>query len=193
MRDQAGPGFRPLALPPLTTAACATATHLVKASPRSITTAVFSPPLPRPSYSGMVVKKTFRRKTRTQIPTNFRSQGARPGLGLRRATAGSSQGRARRLRAVPGCASFGVGPRALQATRSVGLERKPCVFCCESGGGGAGHQVHRDDQARLPPKRGGGTGSFPLDTPSIGAAGGGFLCMFLLGVLSLLVRQKAET
>lgn len=28
-------------------------THLVKASPKSITTAVFSPPLPRPSYSGI--------------------------------------------------------------------------------------------------------------------------------------------
>lgn len=118
------------------------------------------------------------------------------GAARARATAsdcGVLAGRARGLRAVPGCASFGVGPRALQATRSVGLERKPCVFCCGSGGGGAGHQVHRDDQARLPPKRGGGTGSFPLDTPSIGAAGGGFLCMFLLGVLSLLVRQKAET
>lgn len=44
------PGCRAAATrPPLGPRSHPTATHLVKASPRSITTAVFSPPLPRPS------------------------------------------------------------------------------------------------------------------------------------------------
>lgn len=92
-------------------AAGAAATHLVKASPRSITTAVFSPPLPRPSYSGMVVNKTVSRRTQTRRPTGLSFQGAGPER--RRgavAAAGTSRGRGA---PAPGCPRLCLTPRRI--------------------------------------------------------------------------------
>lgn len=76
----------------------AAATHLVKASPRSITTAVFSPPLPRPSYSGMMIKGTVRRTHHRHGSERPRLSGGGAGGGVPSdgepaiATAGASLG-----------------------------------------------------------------------------------------------------
>lgn len=112
-----GPGRASTTRPPLkTTALRAVATHLVKASPRSITTAVFSPPLPRPSYSGMVVKTTVRRP-RTQAPQVSALGGAGPGRrGAGVATAGASSGRGA---PGPGCPRLCLTPRRIQILAGV--------------------------------------------------------------------------
>lgn len=119
-----------------TTAARAMATHLVKASPRSITTAVFSPPLPRPSYSGMVVKKTVSRReppTPVQEASALRGRGRGPRTGATVSRQWRRRGpllvAARRPRTVPGCASFRVGPTSLQGPASSALGRKRCTGC----------------------------------------------------------------
>lgn len=119
------PGRASTTRPPLkTTALSAVATHLVKASPRSITTAVFSPPLPRPSYSGMVVKTTVRRP-RTQAHKFLLSEGRGRGDGARAwRRRGPRVAAARRARAVPGCASLHVGSKSLQASQSPVRRKK---------------------------------------------------------------------
>lgn len=105
--------------PPGTTAASAAATHLVKASPRSITTAVFSPPLPRPSYRGMVVRRTVPRRAQPQD----RPAPALGGAGPKRqcagvATAGTSSGRGA---PGPGCPGLCLTPRRIQILQSISV------------------------------------------------------------------------
>lgn len=95
---------------PQTTAAGAAGTHLVKASPRSITTAVFSPPLPRPSYSGMAAGRAVGRQARTRGPGLLSSEGRGGGGAGRRRRRGPRVAAARRTRAVPGWASSASDP-----------------------------------------------------------------------------------
>lgn len=181
--------------PPLgTTAAGAATTHLVKDSPRSITTAVFSPPLPRPSYSGMVVNKPVRRR-------------ALPDLGCRQLSAlgGGAAATARRwwrgrgprvaaahgARAVPGCASLRVGLLTLAGARVPGTRKVRVQAAADLD---AGDAEDRGDQARRVPRVGAEPtpGSFPPDTPSNGAGAGVLSRASVLRSLNLSIAEDAE-
>lgn len=168
------PGRASTTRPPLkTTALSAVATHLVKASPRSITTAVFSPPLPRPSYSGMVVKTTVRRP-RTQAPQVSALGGAGPGR--RRAgvaTAGASSGCGA---PGPGCPWLCLTPRRIQILAGVpvsGTKEEETRAAADRGAGNKGQKRSGTPGA---PSGAEPTGSFPLAMPLCSAGGGDFHC-----------------